>query len=885
LFLKPEANKRVNRSPRNFILLAAIIAGLACIATPAQDEPTAYLIKQAAAYDALREGRVLSEQETLEANRKAYNLFLKSRSMYKEIDDRDGEGQALFEASQAANALGDRFVALRLGMDAVPFFNDEKNKIWRARLANHLGLICTSLGERKGALQFYWSSLNFYKELDDFDEAIPVINNIGRHFEEGGEFDKALEMFDLTLRYVDSGVLDVRESEEATRGLILSNIAGIYLKQGKTKEALETYERALAFHRATGLPKAEMKTLNNIGTVYYKMGDNIKALYHFHRALLLNRLVGDRSSEAATLMNLMALQRRTGNVKEAVFFGKQAINKYQEMRSNIAKLIKSVRSTYLRTIENDYRALAEILIEAGLFAQAEQVLRMLKEEEFFEFVGRDESEIESLGQRVALTPKEQELIARYTSLSGRITTIGARFLKLDARRRLLEKMRESLTPAEKTEYDLLSAQLADANAAFKLFLDKELSTELGAENKKTIEYDRGLQANVALFEKGTVILHTVVVQDRYRVVLTTPTVQVDGKTDIDISELNKKIFAFRAALRDRAVDPRPLGKELYDILILPIEKDLRAAGARTLVWSLDGPLRYIPFAALSPDGKTYLVEKYQNTVLTPRTRDGISAPNTNWNVLGVGVSAASTVPDPTDAGQLIKFKALPGAKTELMKIVRDGNKPGETGIFSGRRLMNKDFTAAAFSDSLAGAGGRKFNAVHMASHFRLGDDRSSSFLLLGDGTTLSLEEISKSPRISFGGVELVTLSACNTAFGTNSTGREIDSLADIIQAKSGKAVLATLWSVSDESTSMLMSEFYRIRKDIPVLGKAGAIQAVQKQLIEGRLKVGLTRAEIFRPKPDPTAGSSGLPKFVFDPAKPFAHPYYWSPFVLIGNWR
>jgi CHAT domain-containing protein/tetratricopeptide (TPR) repeat protein len=857
--------------------------GALCTALPAQP-PNAYQVKDAAAYNTLREGRVLAEQETLEANRRAYELFLKARAMYKELNDDDHEGQALFEASQAANALGDKKAAVLLATQALPFFNDTKNKIWEARLWNHLGLLYTSLGQREAAIRFYTLSITGYRQLDDFDEAIPVINNVGRYYEENGEFEKALEYFNITLKYIDSGVLDVRENENATRGLVLGNIAGVYLKQGKTNESLETYERALAFHRAAGLPKPEMLTTNNIGTVYYKMGETAKALDYFHRALLLNRLVGDKSSEATTLVNLMSLHRRTGSVKDAVFLGKQAINKYQEMRSNIRDLDKYSRRSYLGTIENDYRLLADILIEAGLFSQAEQVLRMLKEEEFFEFVGRDESEIALLGQRVALTPKEQELIARYTLLSGRITTIGARFLKLDARKRLLEKKRETWAAAEQTEYDLLSSQLADANAAFRLFLDKQLSKELSAESKNTIETDRGLQANIGLWEKGTVVLHTVVVQNRYRVILTTPAVQVDGKTDIDISELNKKIFAFRAALRDRSVDPRPLGKELYDILILPVEKDLRAAGARTLVWSLDGPLRYIPFAALSPDGKTYLVEKYQNAVLTPRTRDGISEANSNWSVLGVGVSNASTVPDPSDANQMIQFKALPGARTELMKIVRDGNKPGETGIFSGRRLMNKDFTAAAFSDSLAGASGRKFNAVHMASHFRLGDDRSSSFLLLGDGTTLSLEAISRSPGISFGGVELVTLSACNTAFGTNSTGREIDSLADIIQAKSGKAVLATLWSVSDESTSMLMSEFYRIRKDLPLTGKAGAIQSVQKQFIEGKLKVGLTRAEIFRPKPD-SAGSSRQPKFVFDPAKPFAHPYYWSPFVLIGNWR
>lgn len=871
----------MNRSPRKLILLTAIFLGVLCASVQAQ--PSTYLEKKAAADDALREGVALSLKDTEDAETKSYALFQKALALYKELGDNDGQGQALYRASQAANALGDKKTAVYLATEALPFFNGPKNKIWEARLWNHIGLLYNSLGMRDSAIRFYNLSLNAFKQLDNFVEAIPVINNIGRYYEATGDYEKALEHYEITRKYIEGVRDDSSFVDEEYLGMVLTFIAGVYQNQGKMKESLETYERAAELLRLAGLVKGQLLSTNNIGIVYYKMGDNAKALDYFNRALSLGKLIGEKSNEPTTLSNIMHAHRRLGHSKEAVFFGKQAINKYQEMRSNIKDLDKYTRKAYLGTIENDYRILADILIEAGLFAQAEQVLRMLKEEEFFEFVGRDESEIKTLGQRVALTPKEQELIARYASLSGRLTNIGSDFMKLDARKRVLRQQNKSLTAAEQAEYDKLSSQLADANAAFRLFLDKELTKELSAEIKKGIEYDRGLQANIGLWEKGTVVLHTVVTENRYRVILTTPTMQVDGKTDINISELNKKIFAFRAALRDRSVDPRPLGKELYNILIRPIEDDLEGNGARTLVWSLDGPLRYIPFAALSPDGKTYLVEKYRNTVLTPRTRDGISEANSNWNVLGVGVSTASTVPDPMDANQMIQFKALPGARAELMKIVRDGNGPGEKGIFNGRRLMNRQFTAVAFSDSLAGSGGRKFNAVHMASHFRLGDDRSSSFLLLGDGTTLSLEAISRSPRISFGGVELVTLSACNTAFGTNSTGREIDSLADIIQAKSGKAVLATLWSVSDESTSMLMSEFYRIRKELPSAGKAGAIQDVQKQLIAGKLKVPPARAELFRPKSTPVAAD--LPKFVFDPAKPFAHPYYWSPFILIGNWR
>ena len=123
--------------------------------------------------------------------------------------------------------------------------------------------------------------------------------------------------------------------------------------------------------------------------------------------------------------------------------------------------------------------------------------------------------------------------------------------------------------------------------------------------------------------------------------------------------------------------------------------------------------------------------------------------------------------------------------------------------------MNQDFTVDNLKDSLTKeneAGRHKYNLVHIASHFRLGSNWSNSFLLLGNGEILTLEEINNSPTISFGEVELVTLSACNTGFGEISNGKEIDSLASVIQTKSGKSVMATLWAVADESTSLLMSE-------------------------------------------------------------------------------
>lgn len=828
------------------------------------------------------EAESLGEENSLESQRKALEKFQTAANLFKEISNKTGEAKTLLQIGTIYFTLGESTNAKKNAAEALKLSQQSGEQFWEAKSFNLLGLIYGNLGNFNDARIFFENSLIVFKKIDDFDEAIPVINNIGKVYEKIGDYKQALEFYNLPLAY-----LEQIKNEEAI-ALTLDNIGGLYFCTGEYRKSLEAGEKSLAIHRKLGNKSREGNALNNVGAVYLKLGNAPKAIELINRSLPILRSVGNSRTEAVALTNLMAAWKNSNNRETAMFYGKQAVNSYQELRRAAEGLDTQTQKSYLNTISETYRFLADLLIESGKFAQAEQVLRMLKEEEYFDFVQRDAGEIKSLNQRVKLTEKEQELIKRYTILADKIVQIGEDFQKLDIKKRELSRTNDPLSAEDQVKYETLSAQLADANSAFRLFLDKQLSEELGKSVTKTIEFDRNLQSKLTKWEKGTVILHTVAAENRYRVILTTPTVQIDGKTEIKLADLNKKIFAFREVLQDHAVDPRLIGKELYDILIKPIEKDLQAAGAKTLIWSLDGTLRYIPLAALSPDGKTYLAENFQNVILTAKTTDDLSDTNEEWRALGVGVSEELSVIDPENKSEKINFTALPAAKNELMKIIRDENSPSENGILAGRRFLDKEFTLKSFSDSLAqetADGKRKFSVVHLASHFRLGNDWSSSFLLLGDGKILTLEEISSSPQINFGDVELITLSACNTAFADDSNGKEIDSLAEAIQTKSGKAVLATLWSVSDESTALLMSEFYRLRKENPNLTKSKALQTAQKSLINGTLKLSADKAKLLKPNIEFSENKTNSPAFQFDENKPFAHPFYWSPFVLIGNWR
>jgi CHAT domain-containing protein len=153
---------------------------------------------------------------------------------------------------------------------------------------------------------------------------------------------------------------------------------------------------------------------------------------------------------------------------------------------------------------------------------------------------------------------------------------------------------------------------------------------------------------------------------------------------------------------------------------------------------------------------------------------------------------------------------------------------------------------------------------------------------LGDGAHLSLAQIQALPDSLLAGVDLLTLSACETATGgTGAKGREVENVAVLAQRKGADAVLASLWPVSDAGTSLLMQNFYRQRQAHPEQGKAEALREAQLKLMRGR-HPALSEAErgVLVLTPDGTA-----PAFVADPDAEYSHPYFWAPFILIGNWR
>jgi CHAT domain-containing protein/Flp pilus assembly protein TadD len=835
-----------------------------------QDSEASTLIGMGVIYDALGDW-----EKELEVFRRALPLF-------RATGNRRGEGKALKDIAAVLNTQGERQQALANYNEALLIFRAIKDREDEAVTLNSLGVLYRSLGEFQKSLEAYNAALTIRRELKDRDGEATTLSNLGLLYTHLGEevkavgyYKQALELHRATanrdgeagvllnigaLNYkvkrwkealdYDNQALQIFRAEDNRRdeAEVLNNLAMVYEGMQDKQTAASYYQQALSLTRTTGHRSAQATVLGNLGVLYESLGDKQKAQELFNQSLGLHRALGDLEGTAITLRNLSSLWEDR-NPALAIFFGKQAVNTFQQMRANIRTLDREIQNSFRESVEDVYRDLAEILIAQGRLPEAQKVLGLLKEEEFFEFVRRDTDSASLSGARVTFSAAEAELEKRFAEIADKIVAIGNR-------RSALLAMKER-SPEEEKQLSDLEAQLETANQVFQKFVNQlEVEFKQTQANNHDVTALRESQTlKDSLRELDAVALYTIVGREKYSVILITPDVEKAYEYKITAADLNQKIFAFRQALQRPDTDPLPLARELYQILIGPeLLRDIAQTTKQTIVWSLDGALRYLPVAALH-DGQRYFIEKYQNVVITLASRDHLKdAVSAKWQALGLGVSKAQVL------NTKQAFAPLPGVREELSAIVKETGVARTTGVLPGTILLDEQFTADAMKSALRLRGNQQpFKLVHIASHFNFEPgDETKSFLLLGGGKILTLWELKNMSQL-FSKVELLTLSACNTATGGAGEGKEVEGFAVLTQRQGAEAIIATLWSVADQSTSRLMQDFYRLRERSPKMSKAEALRQAQLALLR--------------------------PADQKDAKAPYAHPFYWAPFILIGNWK
>ncbi|NEO91644.1 MAG: CHAT domain-containing protein [Moorea sp. SIO3G5] len=323
------------------------------------------------------------------------------------------------------------------------------------------------------------------------------------------------------------------------------------------------------------------------------------------------------------------------------------------------------------------------------------------------------------------------------------------------------------------------------------------------------------------------VIYPIILDDCLEVILHLPGQPLHRySTPLSAKEVEQTLREMQRVLRTPVRSVKSSGNKVYEWLIKPAETELAKSSIKTLVFVPNSGLRNISMAALH-DGEQYLVKKYAIAV-TPALQILEPQPELHRSLkaLIAGVSESRK-----------GYPALPFVEVELEKI---------SSIIPSSVLLNHSFTTTALENALNSS---SFPVVHLATN---GDFSSEDTFILAWDKKITAKEFEKLLRSreqdKFDPIELLVLSSCEGAVGNNQTPFGLAGLALRSRVRS---ILGTLVDVNDESTAELMVQFYQEFTQRNVT-KAEALRRAQLSILK-----------------DPN----------------YEHPFYWAPFVIIGDWR
>jgi len=854
--------------------------------TTAASRTTAILDGEAGTLDNL--GRAYSDMgQGLEAL-KDYDQAI---ALFRQAGERNGEALVLNDMGPAYAELGQKQKSLEVYNQAIQIWRETGNRQGEALTLNDIGRLYRDLGLHQTAMDYYNQALPIWRETGNRSGEAMALSDIGRAYADLGQPQKALD-------YGDQALPIFRETGNR-RGvaMVLNTMGRDHSDLGEAKEAMDLDLQALAIWREAKDERNEATALMTIAWAYSQMKEPEQSFASAIAALGLAKATADPEIEAAIENSMMLGFRKQHRPEEAILFGLDAVNSYQQIRKNISGLEKALQSGFVQSKSGVYRMLAELLLEAGRLGEAEQILDLLKEQELKDLVAGAGQNSGAGFEPIALSPAQQKAESALPDLEKKARTIeelSLTYTQIQAK--------PTYTPEDDAQLKSLDANIRQVskeihdtlyNEIFPLLDAQSAPGQAAADATKSL-----LQNSLAKLGPDVMGIRLLLGGDHAYAIVVTANSRKKIELPASTADLRARAFDALHVLSSPSTDPRPQLNQLYNLIVAPLEDELKtfAAGQNnvpTLLWSLDDALRYVPMGALY-DGSHYMVERFHNVLFTPESYGHIGdSPLANGQppqALAMGLSKSYG-----------GMPALPGVLPELDSVVRDPSVPDSHGPMQGKLLPDEQFTLSALKSELES--GQEFSVVHIASHFVLiagsGDE---PYLLMGgdktgdpNGFDWNLSDMENS-TVAFHGTRLLTLSACSTAKDYKSrNGLEMDGLGMVAQQKQAEAVLATLWDVNDLSTSHIMSDFYARWVQNPAQGKAEALRQAQLAFLHGgavtprptvapdtgvapgpSVATGAQTGRGFQTSETPSTTQSSLG---------YTHPYYWAPFVLIGNYR
>jgi tetratricopeptide (TPR) repeat protein len=792
---------------------------------------------------------------------KAFSSFQQALSINKEIGNRMGEADMLGNMGNIYDSTGDYPKAFSSYQQAMAISKEIGYRKGEAINLGNMGNVYYSTGDYLKALENYQQSLNIAKEIDDRAGQSAWLGNIGGVYFSTGDYPEALKNYQQSLNIAKK--IGDREGEAACLG----SIGGVYFSTGDYPKALDFYQQALTIDKDIGTRASQAVLLGSIGDTHQEIQEYPQALDYLNQALQLSREIGIRSSEAYILSKLGKTHQALNNFEQAWGYlqagfelaqtlgipnaawqcqfhigeiaeqqGKpeEAITHYKQAAENIESMreklkTKEVQAFFMRAFfmraknkTEVYERLIKLLIELGREEQ----------EEAFEYLEQSKSEtLREAVERVKPKVKDEkvwEILEELERLENKLDATASRLVEAKS----------------KEEVENLTKLLAETKGQVN-----QVMMDLRSNHPETYQFPGANYDVLYDIQKrippDTLLVEYCVLPEETCLFLITRNSFTLKPVPVSREQLNTWVLDYGEGIQ-KLYDVSELSSKLYRILIEPIEVEIAAVKTVTIVPY--GLLYYLPFHALERTTETgerqFLIQWKRVSYLTTSSLRYFANPNAASADTPAQPLVAFGNPDGTLEGALKEVEALKTIIPDATVYVLD---------------------AAQKQVFLATAG--EYLIVHLATHGQLDEDPKRSYLVFapkGVGN-LTAWEIAGLVELFRKHRSIVVLSACNTAVEKirkeHKQGMAVMSLADAFARAGCPTLIASLWAVSDKSTQQLMVAFYRALNN----GQGDILDALR----QAQLKVMQTEGW------DDEAGVNIS----------YAHPRYWAPFILIGEWQ
>jgi CHAT domain-containing protein len=682
-----------------------------------------------------------------------------------------------------------------------------------------------ALGQYRKASQNLSSALELARKAGDRVQVATVLGSLGGTYFVSGSLDAAQQALQEGLRLA-------REiGNTALMASLLNDLGNVFTSQNKYAEALDAYgesvrvaeqhDRALAVRALTNAAMASIQqeqyqtARTRLDMAWAQMQNVLpshdKAYSFINIGLAYASLSASLSEDetqltlrAAEALNAAAHLARTINDQRVLSYALGHLGGLYEEEERYHEALQLTRQALF--------AAQQVQAPESLYRWQWQTGRLLKA------LGDLDAAITSYRHAVdTLQSFRQEMVAGSgSSRTSFRQIIGPVYFGLVD----LLLQRAAALP-DRAQYEPL---LVEARDAVELFKAVELRDYF---KDDCVDTARQRVVNLEGMAQSAITIYPILLPERTELLLSLPDGLRRVTVPVTAERLTQEVRELRRLLEKVTTrEYLPHAQQLYDWLIRPIEPALASTTIDTLVFVPDGPLRTIPMAALH-DGQQFLIQKYA-LATTPglKLTDPRPLPRGNTQMLALGL---------TEAVQ--GFSALPYVSSEMATLQQ---------LYGAEVLLNQRFLLPSVDKELQE---KPFSIVHMASHGQFDSDVNKTFVLTFDDklTMDHLEQTVGRLRFRENALELLTLSACQTAAGDD---RAALGLAGVAIKAGARSALATLWFIDDQASSELITEFYRQLQD-PAISRAKALQRAQRKLLSN-----------WR----------------------YEHPGYWAPFLLLNSW-